>query len=166
MRSWLHFAILKTTQMENFWLIEPSCWLVWSPFGQEPWQDCCVDWLNPVVDWSGLLLVRSPGRTTVLCWSIEPCCWLVGLLLVRSPGRTTVLIYWTLLLTGLVSYWSGALAGLLCWSIEPCCWLVWSPIGQEPWQDYCVEPPCGQLNPVNPNVSVVLGQLYREGTVD
>jgi hexosaminidase len=33
---------------------------------------------------------------------------------------------------------------------------------QEPWQDYCVEPPCGQFNPVNPNVSLVLGQLYKD----
>ena len=26
------------------------------------------------------------------------------------------------------------------------------------WQDYCVEPPCGQLNPVNPNLYPTLGE--------
>jgi len=35
-------------------------------------------------------------------------------------------------------------------------------INQEPWQDYCVEPPCGQLNPVNPNLYPTLGKLYAD----
>lgn len=35
-------------------------------------------------------------------------------------------------------------------------------VNQEPWQDYCVEPPCGQLNPVNPNVYTTLGKLYED----
>jgi len=35
-------------------------------------------------------------------------------------------------------------------------------VNQEPWQDYCVEPPCGQLNPVNPHVYTTLGKLYED----
>jgi len=35
-------------------------------------------------------------------------------------------------------------------------------VNQEPWQDYCVEPPCGQLNPVNPHVYTTLGKLYQD----
>ena len=35
-------------------------------------------------------------------------------------------------------------------------------VNQEPWQDFCVEPPCGQLNPVNPNVYITLGKLYQD----
>uniref|UniRef100_A0A6B2L145 Beta-hexosaminidase n=1 Tax=Arcella intermedia TaxID=1963864 RepID=A0A6B2L145_9EUKA len=35
-------------------------------------------------------------------------------------------------------------------------------INQEPWTAYCIEPPCGQLNPVNPNIYDVLGKLYQE----
>ena len=35
-------------------------------------------------------------------------------------------------------------------------------VEQEPWQDYCVEPPCGQLNPVNQNIYKVLGKLYQD----
>ena len=32
----------------------------------------------------------------------------------------------------------------------------------EPWQDYCVEPPCGQLNPVNRHVYSTLEKLYMD----
>ena len=35
-------------------------------------------------------------------------------------------------------------------------------VNQEPWQDYCVEPPCGQLNPVNEAVYEVLDKLYQD----
>jgi len=35
-------------------------------------------------------------------------------------------------------------------------------VNQEPWQDFCVEPPCGQLNPVNPHVYTTLGKLYQD----
>ena len=35
-------------------------------------------------------------------------------------------------------------------------------VNQEPWQDYCVEPPCGQLNPANENIYEVLGKLYED----
>jgi len=35
-------------------------------------------------------------------------------------------------------------------------------VNQEPWQDYCVEPPCGQLNPINPEVYTTLGKLYQD----
>ena len=34
-------------------------------------------------------------------------------------------------------------------------------VGQEPWQSACVEPPCGQLNPLNDNVYEVLGNIYK-----
>jgi len=35
-------------------------------------------------------------------------------------------------------------------------------VNQEPWEQYCVEPPCGQLNPINPNVYSTLGKLYED----
>ncbi|KAK3868632.1 hypothetical protein Pcinc_025995 [Petrolisthes cinctipes] len=35
-------------------------------------------------------------------------------------------------------------------------------VNQEPWQDYCVEPPCGQFNLANPNIYTVLGNVYKE----
>jgi len=35
-------------------------------------------------------------------------------------------------------------------------------VNKEPWGDYCVEPPCGQLNPINDNVYDVLGDLYKD----
>ncbi|XP_034235410.1 chitooligosaccharidolytic beta-N-acetylglucosaminidase-like isoform X2 [Thrips palmi] len=33
---------------------------------------------------------------------------------------------------------------------------------QQPWIRYCVEPPCGQLNPANPNVYRVLAALFDD----
>lgn len=30
-------------------------------------------------------------------------------------------------------------------------------VDKEPWYDFCVEPPCGQLNLVNENVTDVIG---------
>jgi len=35
-------------------------------------------------------------------------------------------------------------------------------VNQEPWQEFCVEPPCGQLNPVNPHVYTTLAKLYQD----
>ncbi|ODM91115.1 Chitooligosaccharidolytic beta-N-acetylglucosaminidase [Orchesella cincta] len=35
-------------------------------------------------------------------------------------------------------------------------------INQEPWQKFCVEPPCGQLNPVNENMYEILGKIYLD----
>uniref|UniRef100_A0A8D8Q8N8 Beta-hexosaminidase n=1 Tax=Cacopsylla melanoneura TaxID=428564 RepID=A0A8D8Q8N8_9HEMI len=35
---------------------------------------------------------------------------------------------------------------------------------KEPWTKFCVEPPCGQLNPVSDKVYEVLGNLYEEMT--
>ena len=35
-------------------------------------------------------------------------------------------------------------------------------VNQEPWQNYCVEPPCGQLNPTNTNLYGVLQKIYSE----
>lgn len=35
-------------------------------------------------------------------------------------------------------------------------------INQQPWNFYCGEPPCGQLNPKNNNTYVVLEKLYQE----
>lgn len=32
----------------------------------------------------------------------------------------------------------------------------------EPWWDFCGEPPCGQLNPHNPNVLSILENIYKE----
>lgn len=35
-------------------------------------------------------------------------------------------------------------------------------VNREPWQKYCVEPPCGQLNPINLKMYEVLGKIYKE----
>ncbi|XP_058807710.1 chitooligosaccharidolytic beta-N-acetylglucosaminidase [Phymastichus coffea] len=35
-------------------------------------------------------------------------------------------------------------------------------VNQLPWRDYCIQPPCGQLNPVNPNTFDVLRSIYKE----
>lgn len=35
-------------------------------------------------------------------------------------------------------------------------------VGQEPWQDYCLQPPCGQLNLANENMYEILDKIYRE----
>ncbi|KAH0540815.1 chitooligosaccharidolytic beta-N-acetylglucosaminidase [Cotesia glomerata] len=35
-------------------------------------------------------------------------------------------------------------------------------INKEPWRDFCVQPPCGQLNPVNPRTLDVLKDIYRD----
>jgi len=35
-------------------------------------------------------------------------------------------------------------------------------INAEPWLRYCVEPPCGQLNPINNNLYDVLEDLFKE----
>lgn len=34
-------------------------------------------------------------------------------------------------------------------------------VNAQPWRQFCVEPPCGQLNPTNPNVYKVLRQIYK-----
>ena len=36
-----------------------------------------------------------------------------------------------------------------------------SCVNQDPWTSYCVEPPCGQLNPLNDDVYEVLGNIYK-----
>ncbi|KAJ1520517.1 hypothetical protein ONE63_003640 [Megalurothrips usitatus] len=33
---------------------------------------------------------------------------------------------------------------------------------KQPWRSYCIQPPCGQLNPANPAVYAVLGAIYRD----
>ncbi|PSN48529.1 Chitooligosaccharidolytic beta-N-acetylglucosaminidase [Blattella germanica] len=35
-------------------------------------------------------------------------------------------------------------------------------VNKQPWRKYCIEPPCGQLNPINPNLYHVLGDLFRD----
>lgn len=35
-------------------------------------------------------------------------------------------------------------------------------VNKQPWRSYCIQPPCGQLNPVNPNVSVVMKEVYKD----
>lgn len=35
-------------------------------------------------------------------------------------------------------------------------------VNQEPWQSFCVEPPCGQLNIANPQIYEVLQKLYND----
>ena len=34
-------------------------------------------------------------------------------------------------------------------------------INKQPWSDYCAEPPCGQLNPINDNIYQVLGNSIQ-----
>ncbi|XP_021948017.1 chitooligosaccharidolytic beta-N-acetylglucosaminidase isoform X1 [Folsomia candida] len=35
-------------------------------------------------------------------------------------------------------------------------------VNAEPYQDYCIQPPCGQLNPLNNNMYNILGELFRD----
>jgi N-acetyl-beta-hexosaminidase len=35
-------------------------------------------------------------------------------------------------------------------------------VNAQPWNHYCVEPPCGQLNPTNDTVYEILGGIYRD----
>lgn len=35
-------------------------------------------------------------------------------------------------------------------------------VNQQPWRNYCIQPPCGQLNPANPNVYGVLRDLFQD----
>lgn len=35
-------------------------------------------------------------------------------------------------------------------------------VNQKPWQNYCVEPPCGQLNPLNDNTYKILESIYND----
>lgn len=35
-------------------------------------------------------------------------------------------------------------------------------VNQRLYTSYCIEPPCGQLNPINNNVYTVLGKLYKD----
>lgn len=35
-------------------------------------------------------------------------------------------------------------------------------VNKEPWTKYCVEPPCGILNPVNDNVYPILSNIYKD----
>ena len=35
-------------------------------------------------------------------------------------------------------------------------------VNKEPWQKFCLEPPCGQLNPVNDNLYHFLFKIYKE----
>ncbi|XP_075225458.1 beta-hexosaminidase 2 [Lycorma delicatula] len=35
-------------------------------------------------------------------------------------------------------------------------------VNQQPWRDYCIQPPCGQLNPSNPNLFKVMKDLFRD----
>lgn len=35
-------------------------------------------------------------------------------------------------------------------------------VNQQPWRSFCIQPPCGQLNPVNLNVYEVLRSIYTD----
>jgi hexosaminidase len=35
-------------------------------------------------------------------------------------------------------------------------------VNQQPWREFCIQPPCGQLNPVNPNTFNVLRNIYKQ----
>uniref|UniRef100_A0A182PDH5 beta-N-acetylhexosaminidase n=1 Tax=Anopheles epiroticus TaxID=199890 RepID=A0A182PDH5_9DIPT len=35
-------------------------------------------------------------------------------------------------------------------------------VNQKPWRNFCIEPPCGQLNPTNPNMYTTLQQIYED----
>lgn len=35
-------------------------------------------------------------------------------------------------------------------------------VDKAPWRKYCVQPPCGQLNPINTNTYKWLGKIYKD----
>ncbi|XP_025201242.1 chitooligosaccharidolytic beta-N-acetylglucosaminidase-like isoform X2 [Melanaphis sacchari] len=35
-------------------------------------------------------------------------------------------------------------------------------VDKDPWKKYCVQPPCGQLNPINTNTYKWLGKIYKD----
>lgn len=35
-------------------------------------------------------------------------------------------------------------------------------VNKEPWREFCIQPPCGQLNPVNPHTLEVLKDIYKD----
>ncbi|XP_059617121.1 chitooligosaccharidolytic beta-N-acetylglucosaminidase [Phlebotomus argentipes] len=35
-------------------------------------------------------------------------------------------------------------------------------VNEQPWRNLCIQPPCGQLNPINPNLYHVLRDIYRD----
>ncbi|XP_061387457.1 chitooligosaccharidolytic beta-N-acetylglucosaminidase [Musca vetustissima] len=35
-------------------------------------------------------------------------------------------------------------------------------INQKPWRNYCVQPPCGQLNPLNSNMYSIMREIYED----
>jgi hexosaminidase len=35
-------------------------------------------------------------------------------------------------------------------------------VNAEPWREFCGQPPCGQLNPLNPFTYIVLGEIYKD----
>lgn len=35
-------------------------------------------------------------------------------------------------------------------------------VNRQPWRHFCIQPPCGQLNPTNDNLYDVLGALYGD----
>jgi len=37
-------------------------------------------------------------------------------------------------------------------------------VNAEPYRDYCIQPPCGQLNPLNNNTFEVLGKYFNFDT--
>ncbi|KAG5879927.1 hypothetical protein JTB14_009301 [Gonioctena quinquepunctata] len=37
-------------------------------------------------------------------------------------------------------------------------------VNKQPWRSYCIQPPCGQLNPVNPNLYRVMNDLFKDIT--
>lgn len=37
-------------------------------------------------------------------------------------------------------------------------------INQQPWRSFCIQPPCGQLNPANSKLYEVLQKLYGDVT--
>ena len=35
-------------------------------------------------------------------------------------------------------------------------------VNRQPWREFCIQPPCGQLNPVNPNTFSTLKNMYKD----
>lgn len=35
-------------------------------------------------------------------------------------------------------------------------------VNKQPWRNYCIQPPCGQLNPANQNLYDVLRLMYKD----
>lgn len=48
------------------------------------------------------------------------------------------------------------------WGPEEDLGMLSACVNQQPWRKFCIQPPCGQLNPANQNVYDVLHKIYKD----